>query len=81
MQETSGREEATEILGHIATEALQRSGGNKHEIAVKRSRIAVSLKSGLSTSQAVPMHSESLVMCVFQQYMVNKHILFQHYSA
>ena len=47
--------EAAEILSYIATEASQRSGGNKYEIAAKRSRILVMLKSGLSTSLAVQM--------------------------
>ncbi len=47
--------EAAEILGYIATEASQRSGGSKYDIASKRSRILVSLKSGLSTSLAVQM--------------------------
>jgi hypothetical protein len=54
VQEAHGRlgKEAAEILGYIATEASQRSGGSKHEIVSKRSRILISLKSGLSTSLA-----------------------------
>ena len=57
VQEAHGRlgREAAEILGYIATEASQRSGGNRYEIASKRSRIITSLKSGLSTSLAVQM--------------------------
>ena len=57
VQEAHGRlgKEAAEILSYIATEASQRSGGNKYEIAAKRSRILVTLKSGLSTSLAVQM--------------------------
>ena len=57
MQEARGRlgKEEAQVLGYIATEAVQRSGGSRHEIASKRSHILVSLKSGLSTSLAVQM--------------------------
>ena len=57
MQEAHGRlgKEAAMMLGHIATEASQRSGGSKFEIASKRLRILISLKSGLSTSLAGQM--------------------------
>ena len=57
VQEAHGRlgKEAAEKLGYIATEAVQQSGGSRHEIASKRSRILSSLKSGLSTSLAVQM--------------------------
>ena len=57
VQEVHGRlgKEAAEILSYIATEASQRSGGSKHELASKRSRILISLKSSLSTSLAMQM--------------------------
>ena len=47
--------EAAEILGWIANEAAQRSGGTMGEIADKRSRILVSYKSKLSTTLATEM--------------------------
>jgi hypothetical protein len=47
--------EAAEILGWIANEAAQRSGGTKGEITDKRSRILVSYKSKLSTTLATDM--------------------------
>ena len=57
VQEAHGRfgKEAGQILNHIATEASQRSGGSKHDIASKRSRILASLKNDLSTSLATNM--------------------------
>ena len=44
-----------EELGYIATGVVQRSGGSRHKIASKRSRILISFKSGFSTSLAVQM--------------------------
>ena len=57
VQEAHGRlgKEAAMMLSYIATEASQRSGGSKFEIASKRSRILISFKSGLSTSLAGQM--------------------------
>jgi hypothetical protein len=57
VQEAHGRlgTEAAEILGYIASEAAQRSGGTKAEITDKRSRILVSFKSKLSTTLATEM--------------------------
>ena len=57
VQEAHGRlgKEAAEIIGWIANEAAQRSGGTKTEIADKRSRILVTYKSKLSTTLATEM--------------------------
>ena len=57
VQESHGRlgKEAAQILKFIAEQAAQRSGGTKHMITEKRSRILVTIKNRLSMSLARQM--------------------------